>query len=180
MKYLRYSSLLLCLLAACSAPKAVQKEAAFLPFWNSQLLDTVEKNSFRITVEVSNANISGILITKRLDGIWKGTLVNEFGLKMFDFTCTPRKCELIHVVPMMNKWYIKKTIAGDVQFMLEIDNPAYKAGKEATRYREDDAFVVDWKGKKEFRCFPNQELVMKNKKRNITYTLKKMDDLNPQ
>ncbi len=111
-----------------------------------------------------------------MDGMWKGALINEFGLKMFDFTCTADKCQLINVVAMIDKWYIKKTIAGDVQFMLEIDNPAYKIGKKLNRYWNNDTLTVAYKKDKEFCRLPTNELIMNNKKRNITYSLKRMEE----
>ncbi len=176
MKYLLSVSLCLCLFAACStSTKVLQQEVPAIPFWNEQLRDSVQKNSYRITIEVAKVNISGIWIVKKVDGMWKGTLINEFGLKMFDFTCTAEKCQLINVVTMIDKWYIKRTLAGDVQFMLEIDNSAYKAGRQANRYWETDTLVVAYEKDKEFRRLPTNELVMRNEKRNITYSLKRIE-----
>jgi hypothetical protein len=111
---------------------------------------------------------------KYVDNSWRGAMVNEFGLKMFDFTCTASKCELINVMAMMNVWYIKKTIARDVQFMLEIDNPAYKAGQKAERRQNNNTLTITRKKGKIIQRFATGEMTMHNRKHNLTYSFKKI------
>jgi len=129
-----------------------------------------------MAISKDNVNISGIWIVKLIDESWRGTMVNEFGLKMLDFTCTAKACKLLNVVAIMDKWYIKKTIARDVQFMLEIDNPAYKAGRKADRRMINDTLTISYKREKLLQRFATGEMVMHNRKRNLTYSFKKIDE----
>jgi len=122
-----------------------------------------------------NMFISGIWIVKRFDNEWRGTIVNEFGLKMCDFICTTKKCKLINVTAVIDKWHIKRTIASDIQFILEIDNPAYKAGQKADRHLINDTLTISYK-KKILQRFVSGEMVMLNKKHNLTYTFKKIEE----
>ena len=176
MRFLLFISLAFGLLAGCS-PKVVpaSNSKSDLYFWLPQLRDSTQKNSYHVALSKDKATISGIWIVKRIDQSWRGTMVNEFGLKMFDFTCTANACELKNAVAMMNKWYIKKTIAGDVQFILEVDNPIYKTGQAARRSWSNDTLTIAYKNEKILQRLASGEMVMYNKKRNLTYSFKKMD-----
>ena len=52
------------------------------------------------------------------DGGIVGTVVNEFGVKAFDFTYAGGKAKILNVVGPLNKWYIKKVLRGDFSFIL--------------------------------------------------------------
>ena len=177
MRFLTFVSLVFFLFAGCS-PKAVPISSSKSDhiFWLSQLRDSVQKNSYRIMLDRDKFNISGIWIVKHIDGAWRGTIVNEFGLKMFDFTCTANTCELKNVMAMMDKWYIRKTVARDVQFMLEIDNQEYKTGKKAVRSRNNDTLTIVYKNQIIFQRYASGEMVMHNRKRDLTYSFKKMEE----
>jgi hypothetical protein len=62
-------------------------------------------------------NLSGILAVKRFGEEWRGSLVNEFGLKAFDFAVKKRRCRLLNTFALLNKWYIRKAIEGDLSFL---------------------------------------------------------------
>ena len=175
MRFLIFVSIVFCLLAGCS-PKAIpiSSRQPDLLFWLPHLRDSVQSNRYRMELVRDKASISGIWIVKRMDDTWRGTLVNEFGMKMFDFICTANKCELQNMVAMVDKWYIKKTIAGDVQFMLEMDNPAYKKGRMVGRKHNNDTLTVTYKKKKILQRLENDEMVMNNQKHNLTYSFRKM------
>ena len=173
MKYLLFGSLFLCLLTACTPPRSMlQREQVHPAFWTSELRDPALKNEFRILLATPKANITGIFIVKQVDGAWKGTLINEFGLKVFDFVSTSKKCELLNVISFLDKWYIKKVIASDIQFIIDIDNPDYFAGKQAHwMWEQDTTLSVNYKNEKELRRFPDGKVEYINKKRALHYTL---------
>jgi len=176
MRFLTFVSLALCLLAGCSPKLASVSGGKYdIPFWTPQLRDNVQTNRYRIAIVKDELNISGIWMVKRMDETWRGAMINEFGLKIFDFTCTANRCKIIHPVAMMDKWYIKKTIADDVQFMLEADNPAYKTGRTARRSLDNNTLTITNKNRM-LQRLPSGEMAMYNKKRNLTYTLNKMED----
>jgi len=176
MRYLIFVSLFVGLLTACSAPKKIASGGSdSLPFWTAELMDSVKKNDFRITFSSPKATVTGLYIVKQVDGEWRGTLINEFGLKVFDFACSPKKCTLMNVIPFLDKWYIKKTVAADIQFIISIDNPSYNIGVQSNRQIVGDTLVVNYKKEKELRRFPDGAIQYKNYKRELTYSLKKID-----
>ena len=172
MRFLLFVSLAFCLLAGCS-PKIVLKSDQ--QFWLPQLRDSLQRNDYRITIGRGSMNISGIWVVRRMNETWRGTMMNEFGLKMFDFICTAKGCELRNVAVLANKWYIKKTIADDLQFILEIDHPKYKKGTTAHRSMTGDTLTITDKNKM-LQRFTNGEMAMYNKKRNLRYSFKKMEE----
>jgi len=176
MRFLIFVSLILGLLTGCS-PKIVlvSNVKSDLHFWLPQLRDSIQKNDYRITISTDKFNISGIWVVKQMDDSWRGIMMNEFGLKMFDFICTANKCELKNVAALANKWYIRKTIADDMQFILEIDNSTYKKGRTAHRSRNNDTLTIAKKNKM-LQRFATGEMVLYNKKRNLTYAFKKMEE----
>jgi len=179
MRYLIFVSLLFGLLVACSSPKKMTADgtmtgANLLPFWTAELMDSVKKNDFRLTFTSPKATLTGVYIVKQVDGKWKGTLVNEFGLKVFDFACSPKKCTLMNVIPFLDKWYIKKAAASDIQFIISIDNPYYNIGIQSNRQLIGDTLVVNYKKEKELRRFPDGTIQYTNYKRVFTYSLKKI------
>ena len=170
-----FVSLFLCLFAACSSSqKMTSGEASVVPFWTPELMDSVKKNDFRMLFSTPKASITAICIVKQVDGAWKGTIINEFGLKVLDFVSTPKRCNLVNVVPFLDKWYIKKVMASDIQFIMEIDNPTYGIGVQSNRYFIQDTMVVTYKKEKELRRFPDGAVQYKNYKRGLTYSLKKI------
>jgi hypothetical protein len=62
-------------------------------------------------------NMTGILIVKPAGDEWRGSMVNEFGIKAFDFIVKKQKCRLLNTVSLLNKWYIRKIIANDLSFL---------------------------------------------------------------
>jgi len=172
MRYSLSVSLLLGLLVACSASKPVAgSKVPVTPFWTAELMDTVGKNTFRLELSTPKAEITGIYIVKRVDGQWRGTIINEFGVKVLDFVSAPHGCELKNVIPMLDKWYIKRVVASDIRFIMEVDNPAFRPGAGAKRYITGDTLVVDYKGRQELRRSPDGGVKYKNIKRALTYSL---------
>jgi len=173
MRYLLSGSLFFCLLTACAPSRNMVAGELMRPttFWESELRDPVLKNDFRILLTTPKAEITGILIAKQMNGAWRGTLINEFGLKVFDFVSTPKKCELMNVISFLDKWYIKKLIASDIQFIMEIDNPDYSAGTRAQWLWIEETLSVNYRDKKELRRFSDGKVEYKNNKRALSYTL---------
>ncbi len=78
-----------------------------------------ENESVRYTVAITfkNASFSGICVAKRMDGIIAGSIVNEFGIRAFDFTMTSdrRRVKLLNVMKPLDKCLIRKAIARDLK-----------------------------------------------------------------
>jgi len=176
-RYLLFISLWGSLWMACSSPEKVISNASTpISFWTPELIDQVKKNNFRIIFTTPKAQITGIFIFKRMDGEWRGTIINEFGLKVLDFVSTPEKCRIMNVIPFLNKWYIKKVMASDIQFIMEIDNPDYPIGVHANRHFMENTLMVRYKKEKELCRFPDGAVQYHNHQRKLTYSLKKIHD----
>jgi hypothetical protein len=175
MKYSVLSSVIFLLFFSCSSTKLlVQKEQVQIPFWTSELRDNIAKNEYRITISTQKANITGILIAKQVDGKWKGTIINEFGIKVLDYESSSEKCKLFNVITFIDKWYIRKTIASDIQFIMEIDNPNYSLSVKAKKYWFEEYLIVNYNNIKELRRLSVNEIEYKNIKRELTYSLVKI------
>jgi hypothetical protein len=154
---------------------ATKEKITVIPFWTPELMDSVKKNDFRMMLSTPKVNLTGICIVKQVNGDWRGSIMNEFGVKILDFVSTPEKCKLVHVISFLDKWYIKKVIASDIQFMMEIDNPAYRIGFQSYRSMAQDTLVVNYKKEKELQRYPNGEINYTNHKRSLTYFLNKIN-----
>jgi hypothetical protein len=146
-----------------------------ISFWRTEIRDTIQKNEYRLIFSTPKTNISSICIVKQSNGLWKGTIINEFGVKVFDFVSTPQKCELMNVISFLDKWYVKRVIASDIQFIMEIDNPKYEEGIKSVRVSAQDTLSVIYKNRKELKRLPDGKIIYKNKKRAINYTLIRID-----
>jgi len=177
MRFLPFVSLALFLITSCSPKVAlIGNQNSETIFWQPQLRDSVLINKYRMAMSRDKVNISGIWIVKLMEDSWRGALINEFGLKLFDFSCNADDCQLINVVKMMDKWYIKKTIAGDIQFLLEIDNPKFKPGKYAERRIRNDILSISYKKEKMLLQYTTGEIIMYNRKHKLKYSFKKIEE----
>ena len=106
-KLLLSISLLLCTFSFSYA------DNGFLPSADGERLE------YSATIEMRGAAVSGICIVKRNGDEIVGSLVNEFGIKMMDFTCDIgcRRIRCRNVIKMMDKWYIRKVIKSDLRFL---------------------------------------------------------------
>lgn len=80
-----------------------------------------EDGMARIQLELSarGQEITGLCLMRKTDGVLRGSVVNEFGIKAFDFTYQPSKgkTKLSSVVSFLNKWYIRRTLQRDLSFL---------------------------------------------------------------
>jgi hypothetical protein len=115
------------------------------------MFDAGATSGYQTRIRVGQAEITGVLIVKYMHGEWRGSLINEFGVKAFDFVATERKCRLLHAVPFLDKWYIRRTLESDFTFLFR-DAPNGKATKN-----------------KRLTQTAGGAFVLKNEKRHIEY-----------
>lgn len=99
------SALLLCLAAhAASFPTADGERARY---------DAV--------IEMGRGYVSGVCILVADGGEVKGCLVNEFGISALDFIYNPqtKKVKLVHVIKLLDKWYIRRTLRSDLAKVMQ-------------------------------------------------------------
>lgn len=73
---------------------------------------------YRMWIGLKGKEISGIMAVKYLDNEWRGSMINEFGVKAFDFIATEGKCRMLNTVSFLDKWYIRKTVESDLAAIL--------------------------------------------------------------
>ena len=135
-KYLRLISILLLSLASLT----VQAQDSLI-VQQAPLSDSIGcKTRYATTIELSKGYLSGITIMVREADVYHGVLFNEFGITALEFTYQPqtKKVELIEVIAMLDKWYIRRGLKNDLQYVMENlmkGNPTYKDEKYHISYK---------------------------------------------
>jgi hypothetical protein len=125
---------------------------------NHPLLDKEKTSRYQLFAKINQVEISGIMILKYTEGAWQGSLVNEFGVKAFDLVAPKGKCRLQNILPFLDKWYIRRTIASDLAFLFW-ETGQGKPGKGKSMER-----------------LPDGTLLLKNEKHHITYLFQPFEE----
>ena len=76
----------------------------------------------RMSVEISfeKGGITGVCLLRKAEQTVSGTIMNEFGIKVFDFVYYPQrdKLRLFNVIEMLDKWYIRRVVRRDLKQVL--------------------------------------------------------------
>ena len=135
-KYLLLISILLLSLASLT----VQAQDSLI-VQQAPLSDSIGcKTRYATTIELSKGYLSGITIMVREADVYHGVLFNEFGITALEFTYQPqtKNVELIEVIAMLDKWYIRRVLKNDLQYVMENlmkGNPTYKDEKYHISYK---------------------------------------------
>ena len=135
-KYLLLISILLLSLASLT----VQAQDSLI-VQQAPLSDSIGcKTRYATTIELSKGYLSGITLIVREADVYHGVLFNEFGITALEFTYQPqtKKVELIEVIAMLDKWYIRRVLKNDLQHVMENlmkGNPTYKDEKYHISYK---------------------------------------------
>jgi hypothetical protein len=185
MKLINYFPLYLtvALFAGCSSAQTMVKRGASATssdavVWTSNIRSESEKNSYRVVLNTPKNTITGICILKKTGDEWRGTLINEMGAKAFDFIVTGERCELVNVISMMDKGYVKKVVAADLFFLFNADNPEVAFYKHLERFEQQGNLIINYK-KKQLVAEQGGPVVLLNNRNNLRYELKKIIDIDP-
>lgn len=76
---------------------------------------------FTATIETQKGYVSGICVILLEGDTLKGSIFNEFGITAIDFIyhISKEKVKLISVLPMLNKWYIKRVLKQDLKAVIK-------------------------------------------------------------
>lgn len=120
--------------------------------------DTVTKE-YQLLMKVRGHEITAICVMNvTSDNRIIGTVVNEFGVKSFDFTYADGKAKVLNVIGPLDKWYIRKVLKGDFSFFLS----NYEQGKNVV------------KKKRKLTAMPNGDIIVTNERYDINYTFSPM------
>lgn len=98
-----------------------------------------QTSKYSLQIESKHINISSICLMQKKDGQIKGCLVNEFGIKAFDFVYNfdNGKFEMLNIISMLDRGIIKRNISADFKSMLSAEGSFehkrdlfYKSGSE--------------------------------------------------
>lgn len=127
----------------------------------AQALDVSDSCATKYSVCISfrGTPITGLCIVRGNDDEVIGSVINEFGIKAFDFVFSKDKgkTRLHNVIKMMNKWYVKKVVRADLSTLLRSKN-SEKQMKRRTILKD------------------NGILTLNNNKYNITYKFIPIND----
>ena len=146
--------------------------------WTSDFRSNEQKNSYRVKFTTPKNSISGLCVLRMSDDKWQGMIVNEVGMSAFNFFVTDKKCDLLNVMPLIDKWYIKKTIADDLFFFMNVDNPAAPFYKRLKRFEQNGVRVISYK-KKQVMVDLDGAVRLINKRRKLQYEWRTMVQLDP-
>jgi hypothetical protein len=168
--------------SCASVPPAVRRTATAAAsnarVWTDGFRSDSLKNSYRVTLKTPDSSITGLCILKKSGDEWRGTLISEMGAKAFDFVVTDDRCTLLNIIPMMDKWYVRKTVAADLYYLFNVDNPSASFRKQLERFEQDGRLVVNY-GKKQLLAGPDGSIRLMNNRRNLQYELRKMTETDP-
>ena len=80
---------------------------------------------FNAMIEMPKAYVSGVCVLLREGDKVTGSLFNEFGITALEFECNMKKgkVKLLTLLPMLNKWYIRRTLKSDLNRLVKnLDN----------------------------------------------------------
>lgn len=113
------------------------------------------KMKYNATIEMKKGYLSGICMLIRDKDSYKGSIFNEFGISVLDFTYQPvtGKVKLENVIQLLDKWYIKRLLKQDLSQVIKnlqkgisiYDNKKYKIHYQFTELEE----TMEEKGNKE-------------------------------
>jgi hypothetical protein len=124
MKSFWYISSLFFILSSCNSSICNKTQGYVNQKPVTGLFDGTDVRKFKAKINYKTTEISGILICKKLnDSIIAGSLINEFGIKGFDFTVFKSNARLNNVFKNLDKWYIRNVLERDLHFMFSDPNP---------------------------------------------------------
>jgi len=77
---------------------------------------------YAVTIDMGRASLTGVMVMRQEADDVVGSMINEFGVSAIDFMYDGArdKVRLCHVVPFMDKWYIRRVLRRDLRFCLYI------------------------------------------------------------
>ena len=100
---------------------------------------------YSLYIQARGREFTGIwMMNETPDSCMVGTVMNEFGVKAFDFVYSGRKVRLLNVNAFLDKWYIKKVLKKDISFIVPrlSGHQDQSEKKRRITFREDGEIVV--------------------------------------
>ena len=115
-----------------------------------------EKAEYSTIMQFREIQITGLCIMKLSESGIAGSVINEFGIKAFDFVYLKEKNKIVltNIINYLDKWYIRRVLRRDWLFLMN-------AGAEVGTRSEK---------KRELSLSKEGDIELKNSKYKLTYT----------
>ena len=85
----------------------------------SERVDTICERTYNLCMQTRGYEITGICVMNiSSNGDIVGTIVNEFGIKAFDFIYNQKKVKILNVISPLDKWFIRNILRRDFRYIL--------------------------------------------------------------
>lgn len=130
----------------------------------SILVPANSSRKYAVAIAFRQASLSGICVVRDREKDVAGSVVNEFGIKAFDFVYDKqkRKLKVRNVIKALDKWYIRRVVNADLGVLFREKNSKRQL-RHRRIYHEGDSVVA-----------------LENTKRGIRYKFKTIDDTQRQ
>lgn len=143
-----------------NADSAIIEESAD-SFLSEDNADSALTKEYTVNLNVRGHEMSGISIFEfRTEKEVVGTLMSNFGAKIFDFVYDGRKTKILNVMKPINRWYIRKVLKKDFNFIIT-NLPAKRDKTEKQR---------------EMRVLPDGSISITNHKFKIKYLFSEISE----
>ena len=107
--------------------------------------DSVVGSEYTFFMQARGQEITGICIVKTDETGTKGAIVNEFGVHALDFTLTAdrRKVKLLNVMPVMNRWYVRKVVRKDLKYLFSATESPQAKGPRKVESEADGSVTLE-------------------------------------
>ena len=77
--------------------------------------DTISRD-YNLFMQIRGRELTALCVMElKADSSIVGTVVNEFGMKAFDFSFVNGKAKVFNVIAFLDKWYIRKILRRDLR-----------------------------------------------------------------
>lgn len=111
--------------------------------------DSICHNEYTVDVKLRHKLISGIFVMEynQKSCVAIGTLINEFGIKVFDFSSSGKKMKIFNLIAPLDKWYIRNILKKDLHFIVErlnnINKIEHAAKTRMTMRLQNDSILFE-------------------------------------
>ena len=76
-----------------------------------------QKRNYSVGISYKGMGVQGIMVVKRYETGYRCSLINEFGIKAFDFEYDAAKgrAKVSNTIQFLDKWYIRRVIKRDLK-----------------------------------------------------------------
>lgn len=109
------------------------------------LLPLEGRQQFTVFISARGMELTGVCIIRTDEEGSRGAIVNEFGVHALDFTLSSdrRKVKLLNVMPVMDHWYIKKVVRGDLKYLFLATETPQSKGKRTVTVEDDGTVTLE-------------------------------------